>query len=223
MRGLDYLGRRFTFTFGKDCFRKVARRGATWPITATNTWSESLIRQLQEERFLPLRAIKVVLGAKDRSLSDKQQHLLREVKQHLVGTSLVTSAPRKIALLPLCERTGITRKEVLRMAELGLLSVFTDEKRRLQIAESDVWLIESLSQLRSAGLSRALGFGPDDLLIFEDAISEVFLKEMTLITERLVHLTAKDAAAIVQRVQPIVNQILVRLHDAKIASFVSAL
>ena len=183
----------------------------------------ALIRQLQEERFLPLRAIKVVLGAKDRSLSDKQQQLLREVKQHLVGTSLVTSAPRKIALLPLCERTGITRKEVLRMAELGLLSVFTDEKRRSQIAESDVWLIEALSQLRSAGLSRALGFGPDDLLIFEDAISEVFLKEMTLITERLVHLTAKDAAAIVQRVQPIVNQILVRLHDAKIASFVSAL
>ncbi len=182
-----------------------------------------LIRRLQEERFLPLRAIKVVLGAKDRSLTDAQQKLLREVKQHLVGTSLVTSAPRKLALLPLCERTGIARAEVERMADLGLLSIDTDSQGRPNIAESDVWLIESLSQLRGAGLSRELGFGPDDLLIFEDAISGVFLKEIALISERLQHLTARDVAAIVQRVQPIVNQILSRLHDAKIASFVSAL
>lgn len=183
----------------------------------------ALIRQLQEERFLPLRAIKVVLGARDRSLSDAQQRLLREVKQHLMGTNMVTSAPRKLALQAICERTGITREEVERMAALDLLSIHSDAQGRPLIAESDAWLIEALSQLRSAGLSRELGFGPDDLLIFEEAISSVFLKEMALISERLQHLTASDAAAIVQRVQPIANHILARLHDAKIASFVSAL
>lgn len=183
----------------------------------------ALIRRLQEERFLPLRAIKVVLGAKDRSLSAAQQRLLSDVKQHLVGTSWVTSAPRRIALSPLCDRCKISVKEVRRMAELGLVSIHEDAHGKEQLSETDVWLVESLAQLRAAGLSTELGFGPDDLLIFDEAISSVFLKEMTLITERLQHVSAGDAAAIVQRVQPIVNQILVRLHDAKIASFVSVL
>ena len=182
-----------------------------------------LIRRLQEERFLPLRAIKVVLEAKDRSLSDAQQRLLREVKQHLVGTSLVTLAPRKVALAPICERVGVSRKDVERMAELGLLSVEHDAHGKPQVAESDIWLIESLSQLRQSGLSEALGFGPDDLVMFEEAIAGVFVKEIALISERLTHLTASEVALIVQRVQPIVNQILTRLHDAKIASFVSAI
>lgn len=182
-----------------------------------------LIRRLQEERFLPLRAIKAVLGAKDRSFSDAQQRLLREVKQHLVGTSLVTSAPRKLALDPVCQRVGVTRQEVERMAELGLLSLTQDSHGALQVAESDIWLIESLAQLRQSGLSAALGFGPDDLLMFEEAIAGVFVKEIALISERLTHMTPSDVALIVQRVQPIVNQILTRLHDAKIASFVSAI
>ncbi|MFO0657018.1 MAG: MerR family transcriptional regulator [Polyangia bacterium] len=183
----------------------------------------ALIRRLQEERFLPLRAIKVVLGAKDRSLSAAQQRLLSDVKQHLIGTSWVTSAPRRVALLPVCERCHITQDDARKMAKLDLVSIHVDAQGREQISESDVWLLESLSQLRAAGLSAELGFGPDDLLMFEEAIAGVFLKEMTLITDRLQHVRASDAAAIVQRVQPIVNQILTRLHDAKIRSFVSAL
>lgn len=183
----------------------------------------ALIRRLQEERFLPLRAIKVVLGAKDRSLSAAQQRLLSDVKQHLIGTSWVTVAPRRVALLPICERCSISLSEARRMAELGLIAIHTDGQGREQIPESDVWLVESLSQLRAAGLSAELGFGPEDLLMFEESISSVFLKEMALITDRLQHVSAGDAAAIVQKVQPIVNQILTRLHDAKIRSFVSAL
>jgi predicted mannosyl-3-phosphoglycerate phosphatase (HAD superfamily) len=109
------------------------------------------------------------------------------------------------------------------MAELGLLSVEHDAHGKPQVAESDIWLIESLSQLRQSGLSEALGFGPDDLVMFEEAIAGVFVKEIALISERLTHLTASEVALIVQRVQPIVNQILTRLHDAKIASFVSAI
>ena len=110
-----------------------------------------------------------------------------------------------VALLPVCERCHITQDDARKMASLILYPSTLTRRARADF-RSDVWLLESLSQLRAAGLSAELGFGPDDLLMFEEAIAGVFLKEMTLITDRLQHVSASDAAAIAQRVQPIVNQ-----------------
>ena len=182
------------------------------------------IRTLQEERFLPLKAIRAILTDGEAAFTPPQRQLLSEVKQRLQTTLGAPAGPRATTLLaPLLKRTGVTKKDLDQIVQLGLLAVGHNKSRQPVIAEDDAWTLELWGQLRAVGFSNELGFGPQDLCLFEDAITALFMREMAMLTERLQHLPAAVVATMVERSLPLINGYLMRCHEAKVRNFISAL
>jgi len=182
------------------------------------------IRTLQEERFLPLKAIRAVLTDGEEAFSPAQRRFLTEVKQRLQPALGTPAGPRATTpLAPLLQRSGVAKKDIDLIVQLGLLAVGRDAGGQPVIAEDDAWTVELWGQLRAAGFSAGLGFGPQDLLLFEDAMARLFMREIAMITERLQHLPAAVVATMIERALPLINTYLLRCHDAKVRNFISAL
>jgi DNA-binding transcriptional MerR regulator len=208
-----------------------------------------LIRRLQDEQFLPLKAIRAVLSAYDddeaggglaagdQAFSPAQQRFLHAVQQRLQGSLGAATPDLTTPLGPLMARLSIDPRDLTELVELGLLVVRpapgSAGKRPTGkgrghgpdslVRQDDVWLLELLSGLRRLGLSRELGFLPADLTVVDDAVAALFRKETKLLRQRLAHLDADVAATLVEHALPIMNQLLVRLHEAKIRNFLAAL
>jgi DNA-binding transcriptional MerR regulator len=180
----------------------------------------TLIRQLQNERFLPLKAIRAVLDGQEDAFTPEQQRLLSDVKQRLAPVLGVTpgQGPEMIELKPLLLRTGVSRDDAREMEELGLVTT-TKRKGKRRIASEQAWILEVWGEMRRLGFTRALGFTPKDMLVFADAISDLFQRERDMLRDRLSHLPPDDVAPMVERSIPIINTFLARYHESLIRSF----
>lgn len=183
-----------------------------------------LIRKLQHERFLPLKAIKAMLEGREDEFSPTQEVFLRDVKTEL-QTSLGGSSrseESRIDVTDQLERVGVSLQEVKRMASTGLLSATIDGKS-VYMSADDVWVIDNFSQIRAAGFTEELGFGVDDMAFFVDAIDMMFKRETQILRERLSALPPQDVARMIERALPIVHDFLVRQHAARVRDFFTAI
>lgn len=189
-----------------------------------------LIRKLQEERFLPLRAIRAILDAYGdlASFSPPQRALLYEVKDQL-GSSLGRPAgpTETVEALPLLARLGIDGLDLEELHEAGLLERAGDghggATKQPMVRASDVWLLELWAELRRVGFSRELGFSARDFAMYEEAISTLFRKEMAILLPRLSGVPAKDVARMIEQALPLISTLLHRTHEAKLRDFLTAL
>jgi DNA-binding transcriptional MerR regulator len=182
-----------------------------------------LIQKLQHERFLPLKAIKAILDDETGGFEPDQRQLLREVKDRLAGSPL--SKPELTHTLDaatVCERHGVDPDELQRMAELHLLSV-VDDGSGPRISADDEWLVEQWGNVRRLGFTNELGFGVDDLAIYEQAVSGVFDYEKSRMLERMTHLPPDRVAEMVEQIMPLIHQFMVRFHTAHIRNFFAAM
>jgi DNA-binding transcriptional MerR regulator len=183
-----------------------------------------LVRKLQHERFLPLKAIRALLDDQDQAFSPTQREFLVGVKSHLARAYPGrASRPETVDALELLDRLALDRRELDRMIELDMLVTRDDEHGRMRIARDDVWMLEFLSQLRKIGLSPALGFDVSDLAFYEEAVSTLFARERTFLQDRLSELPPALVAEMLEKAIPIVHAFLVRYHEAKIRGFVADL
>lgn len=183
-----------------------------------------LIRKLQHERFLPLKAIRALLDDQDQAFSPSQREFLVGVKARLARTLAAGSGrPETVDAQELLAQLGLNRSELNRMLELDMLVTQVDAEGRERIAKDDVWMLEFLSQLRQIGLTAALGFDVADLAFYEEAISKLFDRERTFLQERLSELPPEQVGAMIERAIPVVHAFLVRYHEAKIRAFVADL
>lgn len=186
-----------------------------------------LIRRLQEEQFLPLKAIRAILDAEavaqESAFSPAQKLLIADVKRRL-GASLNVAGARRSAtpLSPLLARTGVPAADVTELVDAGLLAVRHGADGELQVAEADTWLIELWGELRASGLTGGGRFRPRDLLLYEEAVTALFRRQVELITERLGDLSAEAVAPMVERALPLISTLLVRLHENEVRSFLAA-
>ena len=179
-----------------------------------------LIRQLQNERFLPLKAIRAVLNEQDDAFSPEQRRLLLDVKHRLgplLGDAARTQAPETVELRPLLLRTGVSRDDALEIERLGLLTT-RKVKGKISIAKADAWILEVWGDMRRLGFSHALGFEPKDMLVFVDAVTSLFKRETEILRERLSHLSPDQVAPMVERSIPIIGTFLARYHESLIRS-----
>jgi len=182
-----------------------------------------LIRQLQHERFLPLRAIRAVLEEEDDGLSTEQRRLLIDVR-HRLGR-LGSSAPDEASLVPLQPillRAGVSRDDAEGLAQIGVVSI-TKKKGRAHIAKDDAWMIELWGEIRAAGFSRALGFVPSDVGVFAEEVEATFAKETELLKHRLSHLSPDAVARMVEAAVPLINQFVARYHESLVRKFFASI
>jgi len=178
-----------------------------------------LIKKLQHEQFLPLKAIKALFDGEDGVFSPRQHAFLAGVKDRL-AESLKTSDDRRPTLTAgeIADKTGIDAADVERAFELGLVGGARSEGE-LRIAAADVWIFEVFGQVRALGFTPELGFRVEDMALYQDAITELLNEEVRLVFSRLSELPPEKVAIMIEAVVPILDHYIMRLHSTKIREF----
>jgi DNA-binding transcriptional MerR regulator len=133
-----------------------------------------LIKQLQEERFMPLRAIKSVLDEdpeRARALVELEDRILDRA---LAGERTRTSAAKAR------ERYGVPKEVLDRLEELEVLSPNTRG-----YSPSDMKIIEAISRFRAGGYDEEIGFTVYDTLRYKSALEELVREEVGMVMDRL--------------------------------------
>jgi DNA-binding transcriptional MerR regulator len=188
-----------------------------------------LVRKLQHEHFLPLKAIRALLEERDEAFSPAQQKHMREVRAELSDALVSPSGPRPtLDVDAITSRLGLPRADVDEMVEAGVLAVADEEdlktgQRRTVIARDDAWLLELYAELRAAGLTPERGFRARDLVMYDEAVQRLVAKEARLIAARLGSASPAEVAGLLERAMPIVGSLLARLHGARAKDFFATL
>lgn len=182
-----------------------------------------LIKKLQHERFLPLKAIKALLDDQDAAFSAAQRGFLLGVKQRLDslgregdGEKNAVDAEEVIA------RAGVPRRDLDRMIEIGILGARV-EGGRTWIAEGDVWILQGWGEILRLGFTDELGIGVDDLALIQEVVQDLFNRETTLLASRIDRLPPERAAEMIEKALPLIHTFLTGFHTAKIRDFFASL
>ena len=133
-----------------------------------------LIKRLQEERFMPLKAIKNVLDEDP----DRARAML-ELGDQILDRALAGERSRTSAA-EVRRRYGMPKEVLDRLAEIGLL---TPNSRGY--TPSDVTIIEAISSFRAGGYDEQIGFTVYDTLRYKAALEELVRQEVDVVMERL--------------------------------------
>ena len=136
-----------------------------------------LIKQLQEERFMPLRVIRELLERGD--WEPERLRAMIEVEDRILASALAGERTRTPAA-EVRERYAMPADVLDRLADLGVL---TPTSRGY--GPSDVRIIEAISRFRAGGFEEALGFTVYDTLRYERALEELVREEVAVVMERL--------------------------------------
>jgi len=187
-----------------------------------------LVRRLQHERFLPLRAIKALLNEQDEAFSPAQRQFVNEVKSRL-SQSLGARAmrPATVRVDELVTKLNVRARDVDELIEMGVVGATeergADGQVHRVIARDDVWILETYAEFRTLGFTEVIGFGPRDIAIYAEAMSNLLAQETKLITERLSKLPVDRAAQMVERAAPLIHSFLARYHDALMKNYLATL
>jgi DNA-binding transcriptional MerR regulator len=133
-----------------------------------------LIKQLQEERFMPLRLIKSMLDDQP-----ERARALIELEDRILEHALQGEQAR-VSAADVRRRYEIPQEVLDRLAELDVL---TPGSRGY--TASDVRIIEAISRFRAGGYSEQIGFTVYDTLRYKKAIEDLVREEVKVLTERL--------------------------------------
>jgi DNA-binding transcriptional MerR regulator len=132
-----------------------------------------LIKQLQEERFMPLKAIKRVLDE-----DPERAQALVELEDRILERARSEGA--RLSRAEAARRYEIPREALARLEDLGVLS-----PNSRGYAELDQQILEAISRFRAGGYEEAIGFTVYDTLRYKKAVAALAEEEVKLISERL--------------------------------------
>lgn len=175
----------------------------------------ALIKKLQHERFLPLKAIKSLLqGSGDFDFSEPQLEILSGIRARLGQDHddlSVGASPGDLA-----EEMGLSSREQkelrdhLFLAKSGVATVSDVEITRL-------WI-----KMRDAGISEERGFSPKDLLFIYELADRCVEKEIKILRKRIHDLPPAETTALVDVVVPAINTIFCIVHQRKLKAYIES-
>jgi DNA-binding transcriptional MerR regulator len=133
-----------------------------------------LIKQLQEERFMPLKAIKSVLDE-----DPERARALVELEDRILDRALVGERTRTSAA-EVREQYGIPKDVLDRLEKLEVLS-----PNSRGYSPSDIKIIEAISRFRAGGYDEQIGFTVYDTLRYKTAIEALVREEVEMVMDRL--------------------------------------
>ena len=177
-----------------------------------------IVRQLQEERYLPLKQIRALLDG-DGHIAESQRELSLEVRARLSAAARNDNGGRAAAIDvdARARDAGVDPADLDELIAQGLLAVRPgDDGVRLAAAES-IWILDLWGQQRRLGYTRDLGFTVADLAPIHTAVTGLVDHE-TRMLQRLADLPASRLADMAERALPLVNAMVVQLHAAAVRS-----
>ena len=154
-----------------------------------------LIKRLQEERFMPLKAIK-----RTRALVELEDRILERA---------AAGDETRVSAAELVRRYEIPREVLDRLAELEVL---TPTSRGY--APSDVKIVEAISRFRAGGYDERIGFTVYDTLRYRRALESLVEEEIDVLMERLPgEMDAESAAKLIEGgIEPL-QELIAALHE----------
>ena len=183
-----------------------------------------LVRRLQHERFMPLKAIRAFLEDRNEAFSADQRVMLHQVRERLSQLTGLDQPLTSVSVDDLLQRfPTVDARELDELEEIGLVGVARVDGRASAISQADEWVVEMLHEMRLAGFTRELGFGVHDFSLYEEAISKLFTAEKATLATRFSGLPADQVAGMVERSLPLINAFLARYHTARLRRFFATL
>jgi DNA-binding transcriptional MerR regulator len=162
-----------------------------------------LIKQLQEERFMPLKVIREMLDG-----DPERARALIELEDRMIRRALEGEGKR-ISAAELRRRYDLPKEVLDRLAELGVLSPSSRG-----YSQSDVKIVEAISRFRAGGYDERIGFTVYDTLRYKRALEELVKEEVQVLMERLAGQVEPDQAMklIDEGVEPL-HDLIAALHS----------
>ncbi len=133
-----------------------------------------LIKRLQEERFMPLKAIRRILDddpERARALVEVEDRILERAQRGEASRMSRADAER---------RYDIPREALARLEEIGVLTPNSRGYGAL-----DARMLEAISRFRAGGYDEQIGFTVYDTLRYKSALEKLVEEEVAVVLERL--------------------------------------
>jgi DNA-binding transcriptional MerR regulator len=161
-----------------------------------------LIKQLQEERYMPLRVIKDLLEENP----DRARALI-ELGDRMLARALAGESER-VSAAEVRHRYGVPQEALERLAELGVL---TPDNRGY--SPTDLRIVEAISRFRAGGYDERIGFTVYDTLRYRKAMAELASEEVDVLMERLAgEMDADEAMRLIEAGTQPLNDLLAAMH-----------
>ena len=134
-----------------------------------------LIKRLQEERFMPLRVIRQVMGA-----DPERAARLIELEDRIIEKAIKAGETGRVSRAKVRTAYDVPRNVLDRLEELGIL---TPNARGYDA--DDVAIIEAISRFRAGGYEEAIGFTVYDTLRYREALQPLVEQDVRVLLDRL--------------------------------------
>lgn len=160
-----------------------------------------LIKRLQEERFMPLKAIRTLLEE-----DPSQAEAMLDVEDRILERALAQEQRRTSATE--IKKYGVPKKALDRLAEIGILSPTSRG-----YSPSDVTIIEAMSRFRAGGYDEQIGFTVYDTLRYKHALEALVKEEVDVLMERLEgEMPAERAVELIEAGAEPLKDLIAALH-----------
>lgn len=177
------------------------------------------IRVLQEQQFLPLRAIRAVLDeTAGEDFTPEQEDLVRRVRATLSGWVDAQQHPRVPVSSFVPKR--VPAAELRELVREGLVAI-RGTIANGTVTEDDAVILECWAQFREAGLGPQQGIAPAELRLFDDAMERLVEREARMALRAYQGAPAEDLSRMVEQSAPIVGRLLVALHRKRLRRFLA--
>ena len=162
-----------------------------------------LIKQLQEERFMPLKVIKSMLDD-----DPERARALVELEDRILDRALAGEQAR-VSAAELRRRYDIPQEVLERLSEL---EVITPNSRGY--GPRDVEIVEAISRFRAGGYDERIGFTVYDTLRYKRALEELVKEEVQVLMDRLAgELEPERATDLISAGLEPLNELIAALHQ----------
>ena len=162
-----------------------------------------LIKQLQQDRFMPLKAIKRVLDE-----DPERTRALVELEDRVIERAAAGEETR-VSAAELRRRYEVPKEVLDRLAELGILS-----PTRRGYSPTDVKIVEAIARFRAGGYDERIGFTVYDTLRYKRALEELVKEEVEVLMGRLAGEMETDRALrLIDDGREPLNDLIAALHS----------
>jgi DNA-binding transcriptional MerR regulator len=181
-----------------------------------------LIKQLQEERFLPLKVIKEILENEEETDGAERLRALIELEDRVLERALRGQDAHGLSEAEVKKRYGLPDEALERLERLEILSP-TEADGGKRYGPDDVRIIEAVGRMRASGYSEALGFTVYDTLIYKQHLERLVGEEVSVMMERLAgEMDADEAADLIERAAEPMRELVTALRTKLLISELKA-
>jgi len=158
-----------------------------------------LIKQHQEERFLPLKVIRDVLENGGGLEGPDRLRAMVELEDRILDRALSGQEAKALSAREASCRYGLPAEALERLEKLGVLTPVRRNGAK-RYGPADVQIIEAVGRMRASGYSEALGFTVYDTLIYKRHLERLVHEEVEVMMARVAgEMDADEAADLLER------------------------